>query len=113
MGVYSYTHLLVNIYFYVGTHRSQESRLALATLPLPGLSIPCSSASRQKTKEMQPWDRMPHLTAVVRLAIIKSSVTVHAGENVEQREHSSISDEHANLYNHFGNQSGDFSENWK
>jgi hypothetical protein len=40
-------------------------------------------------------------------------VTTHAGEDVEQGEHFSITAGSANLYNHFGNQFGGFSENWK
>jgi hypothetical protein len=39
-------------------------------------------------------------------------VTAHAGEDVEQGEHFSIAGGCANLYNHFGNQCGGFSENW-
>jgi hypothetical protein len=37
----------------------------------------------------------------------------HAGEDVEKEEHSSIGGGSANLYNHFGNQLGSLSENWK
>jgi hypothetical protein len=37
-------------------------------------------------------------------------VTAHAGEDVEQGEHSSIAGENANLYNHCENQFGGFSE---
>ena len=44
---------------------------------------------------------------------LKSQVTAHAGEDVEQGEHSSIAGGSANLYNHFGNQFGGFSENWE
>jgi hypothetical protein len=39
-------------------------------------------------------------------------VMTHAGEAMEQGEHSSTAGESANLYNHFGNQFGSFSENW-
>jgi hypothetical protein len=39
-------------------------------------------------------------------------VTADAGEDVEKEEHSSIVGGIANLYNHFGNQSGGSSENW-
>jgi hypothetical protein len=35
----------------------------------------------------------------------------HAVEAIEQEEHSSIAGGSANLYNHFGNQFGSFSEN--
>ena len=41
----------------------------------------------------------------------KTQRTAHAGEVVEQREHSFTAVGNANLYNHFGNQSGSFSEN--
>jgi hypothetical protein len=37
-------------------------------------------------------------------------VTAHSGEDLEQREHSSISGGSENIYNHFENQFGGFSE---
>ena len=37
----------------------------------------------------------------------------HAGEDVEQKERSSIVGGIAHLYNHSGNQFGGFSENWE
>lgn len=37
-------------------------------------------------------------------------MTAHAGKGMEQGKHSSIADESPNLYNHFGNQYGRFSE---
>jgi hypothetical protein len=37
----------------------------------------------------------------------------HADEDVEQREHFFIAGRSANLYNHFGNQFGVFSEKWE
>jgi len=43
-----------------------------------------------------------HLT-LVRMARIKSQVTVDAGEDVEKEEHSSIVGRIANWYNQFGN----------
>lgn len=46
----------------------------------------------------------------VRMAKIKSQVIVHAEEDVEQREHSSISGVGENLCNHSGNQFAGFSE---
>ena len=52
-----------------------------------------------------------HLTPV-RMAKIKIQVTADAGEDVEKEEHSSIVGGIAGLYNHSGNQSGGFSENW-
>jgi hypothetical protein len=39
-------------------------------------------------------------------------VTTDVGEDVEKDEHSSIVGRIAGLYNHSGNQSGGFSENW-
>ena len=44
---------------------------------------------------------------------IKTQSTAHAGEDVEQGEHSSIADGSANLYINFGNQFDNFSENWE
>ena len=49
-----------------------------------------------------------HLTPV-RMAKIKNS---DAGEDMEKEEHSSIVGGITSLYNHSGNQSGDYSENW-
>ena len=37
----------------------------------------------------------------------------YTGEGVEKGKHSSIDGEIANLYKHFGNKYGGFSENWK
>ena len=42
--------------------------------------------------------------ALFRMAKSKTQVITHAGEDVEQGEHSSIAAGSANLYNHFGNQ---------
>ena len=42
----------------------------------------------------------------------KTQVTADAGEDVDKRENSSIIGGIASLYNHSGNQSGGFSENW-
>jgi hypothetical protein len=39
-------------------------------------------------------------------------VTADAGEDVEKEEHPSIAGGITNWYNHSGNQSGGFSENW-
>ena len=41
-----------------------------------------------------------HLTPI---RMLKTQVTAHAGEDVEQGEHSSIAGGSANLYNHSGN----------
>jgi hypothetical protein len=43
----------------------------------------------------------------------KPQVTTHVGEDVEKEEHSSIAGGIVNWYDHSGNQSGGFSENWK
>jgi hypothetical protein len=40
-------------------------------------------------------------------------VTAHVGEDVQKEELSSIAGGIANWYNHYGNQSGGSSENWK
>jgi hypothetical protein len=40
-------------------------------------------------------------------------VTAHVDEDVDKDEHSSFTGGIANWYNHFGNQSGGSSENWK
>ena len=45
------------------------------------------------------------------MAKIKTQVTAEAGEYVEKEKHSSIVSGSANLYNHYGNQFGSFSEN--
>ena len=55
-----------------------------------------------------------HLT-LVRIAKIKkknNSRSVHASKDVEQEEHFFIAGESTNLYIHFGNEYGGFSENW-
>ena len=41
----------------------------------------------------------------------KTQETAHAGEDVEQGKHSSIAGGSANVYNHVGNQFGNFTEN--
>jgi hypothetical protein len=43
----------------------------------------------------------------------KTQETADCGENVEKEEHSSIAGRIVSWYNHFGNQSGGSSENWK
>ena len=42
-----------------------------------------------------------------------TQVTAHVIEDMEKEEHIYTAGEVANLYKHFGNQSGIFSENWK
>ena len=53
-----------------------------------------------------------HFTAV-RLAKIKTQLTADAGKDVMKKENTSISAETASCQNHFGDQSGNFSEIWK
>ena len=43
----------------------------------------------------------------------KTQVTADAGEDVKNKEHSSISGGIAKWYNHSGNQSGGYSDSWK
>ena len=43
----------------------------------------------------------------------KTQAISHASKDMGQGEQSSIAGGSANLYNHSGNQSGDFLENWK
>jgi len=43
----------------------------------------------------------------------KTQETTNAGEDMEKDEHSSIAGKIASSLNHFGNQSGGYSENWK
>jgi hypothetical protein len=45
------------------------------------------------------------------MAKIKIEGTARADADAEQGEHSSILNERPNMYNHFGNRSGNFSEN--
>ena len=40
-------------------------------------------------------------------------MTAHAGEDVEQEDHSSIAGGSSNFYNDYGNQFGSFLENWE
>jgi hypothetical protein len=40
-------------------------------------------------------------------------MTKYVGEDVEREEHSSFPGQIVNWYNHYGNQSGGSSENWK
>jgi hypothetical protein len=47
------------------------------------------------------------------MAIIKSQVKEHTGQDVEQGKHSSTAARSLNLNIHFGNQFGGFSENWE
>ena len=61
--------------------------------------------ANQKDPEIPPY------TNPIRMAKIKTQVTGHVGVEIEKEEHSSISGEIENWYNHSGNQSGGFSEN--
>ena len=51
-----------------------------------------------------------HLSVWLRPNILRIA---YAGEDVASREHSSTAGGSANLYSHFGNQYGGFSENWE
>ena len=48
----------------------------------------------------------------LRMSKIKIQVTTDADKDVEKEEHPSIVGGIASWYNHTGNQSGGFSENW-
>ena len=52
-----------------------------------------------------------HLTPV-RMSKIKIQVIAHVSEDVEQGKHSSTAGGSANMYNHFENPCGGFSENY-
>jgi hypothetical protein len=52
-----------------------------------------------------------HLTPV-RMAKVENSGDSRSGEVVEKEEHPSIAGGNVSWYNHSGNQSGGFSENW-
>ena len=63
------------------------------------------------TREMQvKMTLRDYLTEWVRS---KTQGAAHAGEGMEQGEHSSIAGGSANLYNHSGSQFGSLSENWE
>jgi hypothetical protein len=67
-------------------------------------------------REMQTKMTLRVYLTPVRMAKIKkkkTQVTLDAGEHVEKEEHFSIAGGSENLYNHSGNQSAIFSENWK
>ena len=70
----------------------------------------CSASLINREMLIKPTLRL-HLTPV-RMAKIKNSGAVDAGEDVKKEEHSSIAGGIASLYNHSGNQSGGSSENW-
>jgi hypothetical protein len=63
-----------------------------------------------KFKSKKHWDSTLHQSE--RLGL-KTQETAHAGEDVEKEEHSSITGEIANWYNHCENQSEGSSEIWK
>jgi hypothetical protein len=65
------------------------------------------------TREIQIKMNLRFLLTLVRMAKIKTQVTADASEDVDKVEHSFIAGGIASWYNHFGNQSGGSSENWK
>jgi len=71
----------------------------------------CSTSSVIREMQIKTTLRF-HLTPVRMAKIKNSGDSRDAGENVKQREHSSIDGGIANWYKHSGNQSGSFSGNW-
>jgi hypothetical protein len=53
-----------------------------------------------------------HLPLHIKHIIKKIQVTADTGKDVDKEEHSSIAGLVPSWYNHFGNQSGGYSENW-
>ena len=76
-----------------------------------GDKFECSSSLAVREMKIKITLRY-HLTPV-RWTKIKNTNDAYAGEDVQEGEHSSIAGEKENLYNHFGNQYGGFSENWQ
>jgi hypothetical protein len=63
-------------------------------------------------REMQIKTTMRFHLTPVRMTKVKNSCDSRCCEDVEKEKHSSIAGGIASLYNHSGNQSGGFSENW-
>jgi len=62
---------------------------------------------------MQIKTTMRYYLTLIRMATIKRSTTINAGEDVEKRESSYTAGGNANWYNHYGEQCGDSLKNWK
>ena len=63
-------------------------------------------------REMEIKMILSFCLTTVRMAMIKTQVTAHAGEDVEKEEHSSIASGIESWNNHSGNQFGGSSEVW-
>jgi hypothetical protein len=63
-------------------------------------------------REMQIKTTLRFHLKPVRIAKVKTQVSVDPGEDVEKEEHPSILGGITSWYNHFVNQSGVSSENW-
>ena len=61
-------------------------------------------------RKMQIKTTMRFHLIPIRMAKIKTQEIAYSGKNMEQGKHSSIAGESTNLYNHFRNQFGIFSE---
>jgi hypothetical protein len=74
----------------------------------------CSKSLVMKKMQIKMTLRF-HLNSLPPSEWLRSKIQVkaHASKDVEQGEHSSIAGRSVNLYNHFGNKSGNFSENWE
>ena len=62
---------------------------------------------------MQIKTTMRYHLMLVRMAAIKKSTTINAGEDAEKREPSYTVGGNANEYSHYGEQCGDSLKNWK
>ena len=62
---------------------------------------------------MQIKTTMRYHLMLVRMAAIKKSTTINAGEDAEKREPSYTVGGNANEYSHYGEPCGDSLKNWK